>query len=177
MKFDSGNIINSHEEIELKKSCRVVKYGAETETTFGNIWGPCALFRLKLTNNRGYFLRSLICVCTELGKTFSAEGDSGSLVFLEDDETEELRAIGMIVGKLDSDMNDLTVVVPIWEILQSFHLPLRLLSFEEPWNIGLGVLQAHMKEVHQQLDQIYNVTKKTDETVSKYMQENTNQNR
>ena len=177
MKFDSGSIINSFEELASKKSCRVVKYGAETETTFGNIGPPCGTFRLQLTNNRGYELRSLICVCTELGKTFGAKGDSGSLVFLEDDETEELRAMGMLAGKIDSDKNGFTVVVPIWEILQRFNLPLRLLSFEEPWNIGLDVLQAHMKEVRQQLAQICNVTNKTDETVTKYMQENTNQNR
>ena len=177
MKFDSGNIINSHEELALKKSCRVVKYGAETETTFGNLGNPCTVFRLQLTNNREYALRSPICVCTELGKTFSAKGDSGSLVLLEDDEMGELRAMGMISGKIVSGETGLTVVVPIWQILQSFNLPLHLLSFEEPWNIRFDASQAQMKTFGQQLDQIYNTTKKTDETVTKYLQENTNQNR
>lgn len=218
MKFDTGDIINCPEELHNKRSCSLVKYGAVTETTFGNYWSIGELYRLKLKNDRGCDLRKPIFVCPELGKAFCTRGDSGAMVFLQDveidnkkqeddkkddmmqeddkkddkmqeddkkdDKKEKLRAIGMLVSKMDSNGGDFIVVMPIWEILQSFNLPLRLLSFEEPWDIGFDYLQEQIKEVNaklstvdQQLAQNTDITRQTYEAVTKFIHQNTNQKR
>lgn len=88
-------------------------------------------------------------------KSFAKEGESGSLVFIESNDLKNKWAIGMVVGGMKA--NGSCLATPIWAILDSFNLPMRLLSFEDQ---RLNQIELFMKEVcaginglHQKIEQ------------------------
>ena len=120
MVFDSGDIINSWEEVP--HTCRVVKYGATTEHTIGVLNPTCISARgykckqeLDINTPRKP-LHGQIEVWSVNNQPFARPGDSGSLVFAVTGEQNQqrVRALGMLVG---GTKHRTVMVTPIWAVL------------------------------------------------------------
>ena len=85
-------------------------------------------------------------------KEFANFGDSGSLVFLVNEHTDDIWAIGMVVGGVSSGA---AIVTPIWAILESLNLPKNLLSFE---NKRIKKIEHGMKHIQRQMEIVHHQT-------------------
>ena len=114
MVFDSGDIIESWKDIP--NTCKVVKYGATTELTIGELNPICIAtrgFPSKYPNTHRTPLYKQIEVQPVNDQPFAKPGDSGALVFAVDEDQPRVRALGMLVG----GMHDSVSITPIWAVL------------------------------------------------------------
>lgn len=100
-------------------------------------------------------------------KKFANPGDSGALVFLVNEHTDDIWAIGMVVAGVNSGAS---IVTPIWAILESFNLPKKLLSFEnkriQKIEHGMKYIQKQMESMHQQTQTLAGMHQKTQQDLT-----------
>lgn len=149
--------MKSFEELYTFSENKLVKYGAQTGFTTGKLKTIGAAVKKWNPNdnpNENIRLHQQIEIDTEVNdckKTFAWHGDSGSLVLaiLENSEYGEgMRAIGILVGGTTYGS---AIVTPIWAILESFNLPLKLLTFNEQ---SIRNLNRDMRDVKNKLSNI-----------------------
>lgn len=103
----------------LKRNTVVFKYGAITEVTRGvfRLQGS-SLSRTNVVEGNRFTLHNQLEILPEGEGNFSTFGDSGALVFVEDND--ELIAIGIVEGHMT---DKLSIVTPIRDILRAFDMP------------------------------------------------------
>lgn len=147
LEFSSGDILTSPEQIadlyiRQNAACKIVRYDEENKKMYVrngilSVDGTTCRFYCwwPKDNNEECQLYQQIEIhpdvdqCIESkDKRFAEKGDSGSLVFLVSATGDRVWAIGMVVAGIPSTGS--AIVTPIWTILETFNLPLRLESFE-----------------------------------------------
>ena len=127
--FNSEEIIQSFDAIKLP--CHVVKYGATTGLTTGLLRSYASAVHIRRPSfhpdDRVQLHQQLEVF--SIAEPF-AEGDSGSLVFsvCTVGDTTEIKALGLLVGGTDN--GGISIVTPVWAILNKLQLPLQLYCFD-----------------------------------------------
>ena len=123
MVFDSGEIIHNWDEIPT--ACNIVKYGAATEHTIGQLnlvtfaaRGYTCGYKPPFTSQRKRLTKQIEVFSVTNQVSFAEPGDSGSLVFAVDQNQQRIRALGMLVG---GTRYGSVMVTPIWAILGLLH--------------------------------------------------------
>ena len=128
MVFNTGDIIYKHDEIP--SVCNIVKYGAATEHTIGQLNLSNVSAKGYRFTSRGYSKQIEIL---STATPFAGKGDSGALVFTVtgDKDNYTIKALGLLVGGTDHGS---TMVTPIWAVLgflkKHIQSPLSLYCFD-----------------------------------------------
>ena len=126
--FNSGEIIQNLDDIKIP--CTVVKCGATTGLTIGLLrsYGSAVHIRRPSFHPDDRVRLHQQLEVFSITEPFAEEGDSGSLVFsvCTVGDTTEGKALGLLVGGTD---NGISIVTPIWAILNKLQLPLPLYFF------------------------------------------------
>ena len=171
--FHSGEILTSPQEIaELQTNknakCIIVRYDDTNKRMFIctgvlKVSGTTldAYYPANLDEKCRLYAQMEIYPCPP-AKEFANFGDSGSLVFLVNEHTDDIWAIGMVVGGVSSGA---AIVTPIWAILESLNLPKNLLSFEnkriKKIEHGMKHIQMQMEIVHHQMQTLADMHQQT----------------
>ena len=130
MVFNTGDIIHNYGEIPF--ACNIVKYGAATGHTIGQLnLSKVSAKGYRFTRGRGHYCKQIEIF--SMGAPFARKGDSGALVFtvMGDKDNYAIKALGLLVGGTDHGS---TMVTPIWAVLGSLekHIqsPLSLYCFD-----------------------------------------------
>lgn len=162
--FCEGEVVKSFEDVAKCSNDKLVKYGAQTGLTTGYI------HVIGASVNDTTPQHQQIEICPEKNhknypdkngekSPIAAEGDSGSLFLSvpENGDEDEIRAVGMLIG---ATTYGTVMVTPIWAILESFDLPLKLLSFNDQrirnLTRGLRNVENKLSNVDRKIDLLLN---------------------
>ena len=150
--FFSGDILTNADQIIERRlnenaMCKIIRYDEKHKQMYISTGvlkmqgAQIAAYYPSNPNEKCRLYTQMEILPCDLDSKFADFGDSGALVFLVNEHTDDMWAIGMIVGGVSSGAG---IVTPIWAILDSFGLPMKLLSFNN----------HRMKKIEQSMDDI-----------------------